>query len=345
MVRILSAIILFAVFTSQSVAQTKIQDASDRAEKSVKPLLIYVGVEPHGFSGVVEVRDDGYGFPGVYAYLHDGKKLSSVRWHFTGGDTSRSKMAEWLNERQVSQSASPFLPAPKSTDGSRSSFPEVPGIADDSPWLSRAESAKVKAAWPKNLKFPDGLKFYDLAPRYQNLWTENGGRFKGWRADELHYESEDLTVSGGMAYVDHSLWRSVKGLDIPVGKKIVVWKEDADVRAFAEVPRWRWQFPEGTVAYDVLLNRDGKHFEIRTQTKKDSDWQTKVIHKDAGAAPAGYVGLNQSCASCHDQAYGQIVNVENRIYRRVRWGSDGRYSWRPFMEDGTIDARWPVDLR
>ena len=236
----------------------------------------------------------------------------------------------------VSQQASPFEQALQPSVSK-----PAPSTADDSPWLSRAESKRVEAIWPKALTFPTNLRFYKLEPRYQNMSTMNNGRTKVRTIDPLHDEFHPFLVSGGMH--DMTGWGSVKGLDIPTGKRIAVWEEDTDVRAFSLVPRWRWQFPQGTVAYDVLYTRNGI-FEIRTQERTARGWSTKVLHKDAEAAPSGYTGLQQSCASCHDHA-AEVVSVPGRIYMRARWGDDGRFSWRPFDESGNLDARWPIERR
>ena len=236
-----------------------------------------------------------------------------------------------VSERQVSRAAVPF----ESVSNPSVSKP-VPQTADDSPWLSRAESKRVEAIWPASLTFPSNLKFYKLEPRYQNLFVLNGLRTR--RIEPLHHET--LVHSGGME--SFTGWGSVKGLDIPNGKRIVVWEEEADVRGTQNIARWRWQFPQGTVAYDVLYTKNGI-FEIRTQERTKNGWSTKILHKDQEAVPSGYTGLQQSCASCHDHT-AEIVAIPG-TYHLVRWGDDGRFSWRPFDESGNLDARWPIERR
>lgn len=231
--------------------------------------------------------------------------------------------------------------------------PAKPTVDDsEGPWLPRAEQVRVKAMWPKGVEFPSGLLFYDLPRRYQSLFTMNNGRSRlnvpteledgslGFHANDGSFT--DLQVSGGMAHIPASGWNSVKGLAVPTGKLIRIWSEDADVRAFAEVPRWRWTFPVGTVAVDALFS-GGMAFEIRTQVKGVDGWETKIIYKNASAVPDGFRGAGQSCASCHNMP-ARIVDVPGRIYRHVVWGDDGRFSWRPFNEDGTIDRRWPLHV-
>ena len=314
--------------------------ARDRAVKEGKPYAVFVGVAIRSIPGVVCVRmddlDDGGNGPRIMVY-----PLTARGWH--AREAGRGTLPATATDAAIRREAGLSLPAIpfEKLNAKREArgMPSVDGV--DSPWLSGGETAAIKAAWPKGVAFGKNLKFYSLAPRYQNLWTMDGGRFKGWRADPLDEEfRHELVVSGGMASLNASAWKSVKGLDIPEGKKIAVWKEDADVRAFALVPRWRWQFPVGTTAYDVLFSGDSI-FEIRTQTRSESEWETKITYRNKAAAPADYRVTVRACASCHNLA-SEIVDVPGRIYRHVVWGDDGRFSFRPFMEDGNLDLRWPL---
>ena len=232
---------------------------------------------------------------------------------------------------EVSQPASPFVP-------------EKAATADGDPWLSRVETDRIKAVWPKTLAFPPNLRFYAIPPRYQNLWTMNNGSYKGWASAELHDEPEEFKVSGGMAAIPASDWNSVKGLDVPPGKFIRVRKVPIDVRAFALVPAWQWTFDPGITAYDVLSNASGDIFEIRTRTQTTEGWESKVAFKERQHAPAGYNGAGKACASCHGRT-DETLAFSNRIYLTLRWGSGGVFSFRPWNEDGTIDRRWPVEVQ
>ena len=151
----------------------------------------------------------------------------------------------------------------------RSSPPFAPSFAqeDEGPWLSKAEQKKVLDMMPKGVPVGANLKFYKLPFRLsENVHDEQ------WHL-EIHRHhaarrGRSLAVSGGMHLVDRKEWRNVTGLDLP--GKITVYQEDTDVRAFSLVPKWRWHFPTGTLAYDVLLRiKDGKEhiFEVRVQEK------------------------------------------------------------------------------
>lgn len=153
------------------------------------------------------------------------------------------------------------------------------GTADHDPWLSRVETKKIKALWPKGVPYPNNLKFYSLRPVYQNMYTMNNGRSK---FTDVTYRDEPhpWQVSGGMHHIDKKHWRNVTGLALT--GPIRYWMEDTDVRAFALVPKHRWSFPKGTLAYDVLLRRDGdkEHiFEVRVQEKFDNGWDDGTIYR------------------------------------------------------------------
>lgn len=203
------------------------------------------------------------------------------------------------------------------------------------PWL---DASGLKAAWPTQLKFPRGLRVYELDKVYQNLWTQNNGTYHGWRAEPIDdLESKEFTVSGGFDTIPQQTWRSTKAIVLP--GKIDVWRELTDVSAFSLVPRWRWRFPVSTQTFDVLSNQDGAIFEIRSRTKSEDGWDSKVVWSDEKLAPNGFQGTKgKACITCHQTA-GDIFGVPGRIYRRERWGSDTVFSFRPFTENGQLDAR------
>jgi hypothetical protein len=150
---------------------------------------------------------------------------------------------------------------------------------DAGPWLPKAEQKKLLALMPKGVPIGKNFKFYKSEPVYQKMYTMNNGRSKF--NDITPVEDVDpWRVSGGMHHVDKKDWRNVTGLDLP--GDIVYWQEDTDVRAFSLVPKWRWQFPKGTLAYDVLLRvKDGKEhiFEVRVHEKREEDWDEGTVYR------------------------------------------------------------------
>ena len=312
------------------------QAAYDRAALRGKPLV--VGVACAAPAGEWELslvkRLDGYQAPCIVLSV---PKDGWLYWKATLPPTATAKDIRAslgtvrLEVRPIS--AAPFSGvAPRATaDGDERTA---------GPWLSSAEHQRIRSLWPVGVPWGQRLKFYTLAPRYQNLYTMNNGTFHGRNIDPLHHEQRTFTVSGGMTDVDASTWNSVKGLDIPAGKTIDVWEEYVDVLAYADVPRYRWSFPEGARAYDVLFNGTGDIFEIRTRTKTEDGWLPEIVHRDKEAAPVGFRGASD-CTACHSHT-AEVVNVPGRIYRRVRWGDDSVWSWRPFGDDGLLDTRWPL---
>lgn len=64
----------------------------------------------------------------------------------------------------------------------------------------------------------------------------------------------------------------------------------------------RVAYPEGTRFDDILTNAEGTTFEHRVREKVNGTWRSRVVYSDKEARPAGYTGLKQTCASCHDEA-------------------------------------------
>lgn len=150
---------------------------------------------------------------------------------------------------------------------------------EDTPWLSQAEHKKLLALIPKGVPVGKNLKFYKLRSVYQKMYTMNNGQSRINEITPID-DVDPWRVSGGMHHVEQKEWRNVTGLDLP--GKIEYWQEDTDVRAFALVPKWRWQFPKGTLAYDILLRvKDGKEhiFEVRIQEKLADGWDDGAIYR------------------------------------------------------------------
>lgn len=155
------------------------------------------------------------------------------------------------------------------------------------PWLPRADQKKLLALMPKGIPVGKNLKFYKSDPVYQNMYTMNNGRSKFNVITPID-DVDPWRVSGGMHHVDKKEWRNVTGLDLP--GQIVYWQEDTDVRAFSLVSKWRWQFPTGTLAYDVLLRvKNGKEhiFEVRVHEKREEDWDEGTIYRPDVASAKG----------------------------------------------------------
>lgn len=144
------------------------------------------------------------------------------------------------------------------------------------PWLSEADHKKVLADMPKGVPIPENLQFYKLPQKSQSLIVLNGAPHRSIVAATT--QENPWVTSGGMHWVDKKDWHNVTGLALPKDGKIKVWSENVDAGAPQPVPRIRWAFPEGTVAFDVLFFKD-HIFEIRTQTKKKAEWDSGEVYR------------------------------------------------------------------
>jgi hypothetical protein len=150
----------------------------------------------------------------------------------------------------------------------------------DNPWLPKPENTRILALL-KDRGVPVGknLKFYSLNPVYQKMYTMNNGRSKFNDITPVA-DVDPWRTSGGMHHISSKEWRNVTGLDL--SGPIAYWQEDTDVRAFSLVPKWRWEFPTGTLAYDVLFRiKNGKEhvFEVRVQEKNADGWDTGTTYR------------------------------------------------------------------
>jgi hypothetical protein len=78
-----------------------------------------------------------------------------------------------------------------------------------------------------------------------------------------------------MHFVPSDQWRNVTALDLQ-GKKILTWREPQDAGAPVLVDKRLWQFPEGTLAYDILVRRwplgEERVFEVRIHERLKDGW-------------------------------------------------------------------------
>ena len=144
------------------------------------------------------------------------------------------------------------------------------GEVDLAPWLPEREQLAIKRQIPQGVPVGSELKFYKLQQVWQSLYTMNGGQP---HRDVLPVTNEEhpWRVSGGMSNARAGSWRNATGLSLPMGAKIEVWEEWQDVGAFGPVPKVRWRFPDGTLAYDVLFSRTDnaeRVFEVRVHRKR-----------------------------------------------------------------------------
>lgn len=153
-------------------------------------------------------------------------------------------------------------------------------VPADTPWLPNAEQVRIRKLIPQGVPVGRNLKFYKLGQVYQEMFTMGNGSQRIRNIQPAHDE-EPWRVSGGMHAVPRDAWRNVTGLDLP--GPIWWWEEDRDVGAFAPVPRVCWSFPDGTLAYDVLIRmKDGQDahvFEVRVREKREGVWDSGTTYR------------------------------------------------------------------
>ena len=314
---LLTAAIMFAQQPSQAppVKAPPVKAWPSFRDAKSYPVVVFVGAEPRSVPGLTSAHEksgwNGIEGPAVVVY--------------TGGKLGQ-KFAPTITDYEIRVAAGMEVSRQATPFSQQSAQPEV-----------QVDGASL-AQYVK-----EGARFYSLRPLYQKMYTMSSRPYNDPTTihDAEGPEHHPFVVSGGMAGL--SGWRSDKALYIPEGSKVEVWQQGEDVRAFATTYRWRWKFPPGTIAYDVLSTDRGV-FEVRTQERTEDGWETKVTHREEANRPEGYAGLKQACSSCHSHT-GEIVDVPGRIYRRERWGSDGRFSWRPYDESGRLDSSWPLEVR
>jgi len=116
---------------------------------------------------------------------------------------------------------------------------------------------------------------------------------------------EKWVVSGGHEGIPAWRYRSLKYAVLPSAPAYSIAKVPV-VNSFKEIQHELAlvrEYPVGAVFHDVLVNaRTRKVYEHRVRRKTKAGWRSRVEHSDRSQRPAGYDGLKQSCASCHDQA-------------------------------------------
>jgi hypothetical protein len=155
----------------------------------------------------------------------------------------------------------------------------------------------IRSVWPAAIPFPEDVEAYQSAKLVQHTGNRSG--------TGAHFtESRSVlprkwSVPGGLEGING--WRSVllRSKDNhSVSKRVRANPaEHLGEIVYAKVY-------ERATFYDLLLNSDGKPFELREATKRDGKWERFVAWKDVSARPAGYVPFKSSsdCITCHSEA-------------------------------------------
>lgn len=273
----------------QKPAQVAItyKEAHAAAVNADKPLIVFVRCQPAEVPGAFSCRKDD--FPEVRAGVVVAMPASGHLWYtvLPTNATVANIRAEMERRKERPREATFFhvRASAEAADGEK---------VARGPWLSGGEE-RMRQYWPKDIEWPEGIKFYNLPRKYQNLWTTFS--VPQWRADDLHNESADFTMSGGLADVRGN-WLSVKGLSFPKGSKMLVWKEDTNVAAYAPTPRIRWQYPVGTKAFATT-----RSLRFASKPKAETDGMARSYSRiPARPRPVSTALAGRACPATRQRA-------------------------------------------
>lgn len=218
----------------------------------------------------------------------------------------------YFGGRAVSRQASPFSADPSSADGK--------------------DEASVDALWPKGVERPPTLTAYKMRPAYQPQMIMSGNRWLGfWPTThgDSPNRNERWGQPGGLFNIDRREWRNITFVSFPKNAKVDLWTESTPVEGTSDLlPKLTWEFPNGTAFYELLVNANGKAFELRQRRKDDGKWHSSVLFKSRLHAPVGYVGVKAACNSCHNSEVGRATGYGVGVR-----GSDTVISWYPVRDD------------
>lgn len=163
--------------------------------------------------------------------------------------------------------------------------------------------------WPEGVPFLEGLKPYRPARNTQRIATTNGApTITPVPRAQVSTNRTDTKwlpgVPGGTDHLDRHEFRSTLFKLVPFDDQHTTGLQVWNGSNFQTELGWKRSYPDGTVFVDVLSNRlTGKPFEGRAREKVDGEWQSYVFFRDRQARPAGYNGLRQQCASCHNNEF------------------------------------------
>ena len=230
--------------------------------------------------------------------------------------------------------------------------PKAMPLTDDpllgkGPWLDAKEQAGIRALWPADVDWIDGLKFYKPTEYSQRSAIDFTFGYDRDSLAAVHKSRDEFGVinpnrlpqwaaPGGLNGLTG--WKSYVGVSLLRGSKIKAWQGRVHTETSPRqgLPKKMWEFPDGSQFVDMLVNGDGSVFEMRVRTKRQR-WVSSVPFKIDGKL-AGYNGPGQSCASCHDDP-GNAYGIAKR-------GGDTIHS-APILKEGTLDwdtVHWPLEV-
>ena len=189
------------------------------------------------------------------------------------------------------------------------------------PELPAGSVAFVSAKWTQEIAVTNSRDRISPVPvsRLESKWHGSGGLvgIKGWRSEKWKYLP-----------TEPSHWVG----DIAVRNSFNSYQNNRGIKR---------SYPNGTEFHDVLRNDAGLVFEHRVRTKDSGRWSSQIVYRDVSSRPYGYVGLKQSCASCHDEAgtggyaVGLVPGGDTVISDPLDWNvaQSRLWDWRGFVPE------------
>lgn len=193
-------------------------------------------------------------------------------------------------------------------------------------YYPESEQAQIKALWPG--EFPARLKFYRPTRLSQrSVVTGSTMTVEYFDRDQDQHFANDKSeinqnrlfpyaVPGGLQNAKG--WRSFTG--VVTGPEIERWHEVFPFRGAAGgfLRKRNWSYPPINF-FDLLVNDDGRAFEVRNLEKTKQGWEAFVIYRDPEARPQGFTRVkSKDCLACHKDAgnpkYGIAVRGNDFVF-------------------------------
>ena len=189
----------------------------------------------------------------------------------------------------------------------------------------------IKKMWPAGVEIPDGLRFYRPTRWAQYVVIQNGLDHRRWIPDTEGVQNVSSNpnsaspwrVPGGLE--GYTGWRSYLGSTVDPDK-VQSYIDYVDAGARRDLPMRRWKFPPKTTFVDLLVDEDGKPFELRMRRNHSGEWKSeKVWSAKVSSSYRGHLGSGRTCSDCHSKP-----STSEGYGIRLR-GDDGAFSF-PWLE-------------
>lgn len=260
--------------------------ANAASARDKTPLVTFVNVPERKLPGVATVYHGGEFDDSDMPRIIYSKGGFYV--HTFSATTSDGFILDHVMGRLVQPSANPFREMPPVTEAVVKA--EVAKTADG--------DLDAAGRWPHSVPKVDGLVRYKPAKWTQAISVLNGSD----HIEPVHRSKLERRWQkpGGMA--DVTGFTSDLYHRLPSRPKVYV-DNIMVLNSFGHFQPnrgYKFEFVDGSEFHDVLSNSEtGKPFEHRVRKKINGRWSSNVVFESEANRPARYVGLKQSCNSCH----------------------------------------------